>query len=762
MSEDERSLPLPLEPRAVPLWITAEELAKLAEIEERNARAAFAKCAAGGTWRQHALNVRTKDSGPASAQNPYLVHVDSLPPALAGAYYARAALMSPPVDVKLGAPLEMPEKVTPRTAKDYAVLEWKLKILAPALEFAEGTPGRAEWLRELAKRTHTGPDGKPKRVALRTLQEWITRIKKGQSALALLRKPREEKPSRNVISRLWDNACPLPLDDKWSIEREIQGYVRSLWAKGMGWRQIEELASSQLMEASRAAGWAAAVYELCRVGRTYVEKHSETKVLAVKAGDAKRWHDEFAPRIQRTREGLRPGDIVVGDVHPVDVTVLRADGSEATFRLIAWLDIATGDIFGTLVLFEPGKSVTQAHIAASFAAMVQAWGLPRLLMLDNGSEYSWSELERGFRDLAMLASEFKAAMRIMVRDDADAIPFMDEPEDSIEARENPVLRALPHRPASKPIEGIFAVLERILFKYFPGWIGGDRMNKRTHQMGKAPKPFPGTPEAFEALFFEALRYWRTRERKSLGGKSVNEVRDAFQRDGGALPPSVPREALVFALSETVTRKVGTWGVEVGGGWYRSPATLKYTGQKVTVRYAKWAPDYIFMMADANTPVLVGRAPVFGYTDGEGARHQADMNRILNAHVRELKATTRPIDPLAEMSRHVNAVGKDVPVLKGPAIALSDELQSAVEAAKLPAPENDALHLSYGEILDRKTGEIVRAIPDYYTARHQPAPEDDEPDWEEIGRRFSKKERLDEAPTSPSPDSAQLRPNGTSK
>lgn len=755
------SLPLPFEPSAVPVWITAEELATLAEIEERNARGALATCASGGTWRKHALKVRTKDGGPASAQNPYLVHVDSLPSALAAKYAERAALMSPPVAVKLGPAIEMPEQVDPRAAKDYAELDWKLKILAPALEFDEGTPGRAEWLRELAKRTHTGPNGKPKRVKLRTLQGWITRIKRGQSALALLRKPREDKPSRNIICRLWDKECPLPLEEKWAIEREIQAYVRSLWAKGMGWKQVEELASSQLMEASRAAGWAAAAYELCRVGRHYVEKHSETKILAVKSGDAKRWHDEFAPRIQRTREGLRPGDIVVGDVHPVDITVLRADGSEATFRLIAWLDIATGDVFGTLVLCDAGKSITQAHIAASFAAMVEAWGLPRLLMLDNGSEYSWAELERGFRELAMLANGFKAAMRIMVRDDADATPFMDGPEDSIEGRETPILRALPHRPASKPIEGIFAVLERILFKHFPGWIGGDRMNKKTHRMGKAPRPFPGSPEAFEALFFEAMRYWRTRARKSLGDTSVNEVRDAFQRDGGALPPSVPREVLVYALSETLTRKVGTWGVEVGGAWYRSPVMLKYTGQKMTIRYAKWAPDYVFMMTDRNTPVRVERAPVFGYTDGEGARHQADMNRILNAHVRELKATTRPIDPLAEMSRHVAAVGKDVPVLKGPEILLTDELAAATEAARLPAPENEPKTLGYGEVLDRKTGEIIRAIPDHYSARHQPQEDDDEPDWGELANRFAQTERLDEDAPPPSPESTS-RNTGTTR
>ena len=754
---------LPFESVAMPVWISAEDLARLAGIEDRNARAALASCANGGTWRKHALKVRTKDGGPASAQNPYLVHVDSLPPALAGKYAERVARMRPPAPVKLGPAIEMPDKIDPKAAKKLAEMEWKLKILAPALEFGEGSPGRAEWLRELAGRAHVGLDGKPKRISLRTLQEWITRIKKGQSVYALLRKDRLDKPDRNVISRRWDGACPLPLEDKWTIGREIQEHVRGLWAEGLGWRQVEELASSKLMQVSRAAGWAEATYEQCRVGRTYVEKHSETKLIAVKRKDAKRWHDQYVPRVKRSRGGLRPGDIVVGDVHPVDVIVCRADGSEATYRLIGWLDIATGDLFSTLVLLEKGKGITQAHIAESFAAMVEAWGLPRLLMLDNGSEYSWSELERGFRELAMLARGFKQTMNILVREDDDAAPFMDDPEDSIDDRETPILRALPHRPASKPIEGIFAVLERILMQAFPGWIGGDRMNKKTHQMGKAPKPFPGTPEAFEGKFFEALRYWRTRERPSWGGRSVDQVRDTFQRDGGPLPPSMPREALVFALSEELTRKVGTWGVEAGGEWYRSAALLKYTGQKVTIRHAKCAPDYIFMMGEQKMPVLVGRLPVHGYTDGKGARHQTAMNNLLNAHVRELEATTRKVDVLAEMSRHVDAVGKHVPVLKGPEIQLSDELAAATEAARLPVPENAPETLGYGEVLDSKTGAPISAIPDRYSARHLPEEaEDDDTDWAALAARFSEEaKRLDEDAPSSSPDDTN-RNTGTTR
>lgn len=756
MSGEERSLPLPFEPSAAPVWIDAATVARLAGIDERRVRTALAKCAAGGTWRQHALKVRTKDGGPASAQNPYLVHVNSLPPALAGAYYERHAKAAELVEVKTGPALPMATTLDPKAAKKRAEKLWKLGILMPALECTKGTRARGQALTSIANAWHVDLSGKRKKIGKRTLEEWIQKLEKAGDPAVLARKDREEKPDRNMICREWDAACPLPHETKLAIAAELRGYVRGLWAEMPGWTVIEQLASSKLLEACLAAGWPAAEYELCRVGRYFVEKYSDTRILYIKDKDAKRWSDEFIPRVKRTREGMRPGDLVVGDVHPVDILVRRADGSEATPRLIGWYDLATGDLFCSLVLLDKGKGITQAHIAASFAAMVEHWGLPKALLLDNGSEYSWAELEAGFAALASMAKSFA----FMIREDDEAAPVLDESGDEGE-RENPIIRAMPYRASSKPIEGIFAVLERTVLRAFPGWIGGDRMNKRTHKVGEAPRTFPGTADDFEAAFFESLCFWRTMERRSLGGRSVNQVRDAFQRDGGPLPPSVERPALVAALSETVQRKVTTWGVEIDGKHYRSDALIRYTGETLTFRYAKWEPAYVFYVGNANALVQVPMLQVHNYTGGEGARDQAHLTRIQNQVVRQLRTTTKKVDVLVEMSRHVGAVGEDVPVRKGPAIALPDELQSAVEAAKLPPPGNDPLHLGYGEVLDRKTGEIVRAIPDHYTARHQPAEEDDEPDWEEVAKRFAQKERLDEDPPSSSPD-AVPRPNGTER
>ncbi|HHX0887881.1 TPA: hypothetical protein ACU6E5_006037, partial [Pseudomonas aeruginosa] len=105
-------------------------------------------------------------------------------------------------------------------------------------------------------------------------------------------------------------------------------------------------------------------------------------LLAMHDKDARQFFDTRVPRIRRHRDGLRPMDIVVGDVHPIDILLTRADGSTVTPRAICWLDVATQRLHVTLVQLEKGEGIKQAHVAQSFTALCSAWGLPRQLYLD--------------------------------------------------------------------------------------------------------------------------------------------------------------------------------------------------------------------------------------------------------------------------------------------------------------------------------------------------------------------------------------------
>ncbi len=50
--------------------------------------------------------------------------------------------------------------------------------------------------------------------------------------------------------------------------------------------------------------------------------------------------------------------------------------------------MATNQMHMTFVFLAKGEGVRREHVAMSFQAMVAEWGLPKMLYLDNGAEYS--------------------------------------------------------------------------------------------------------------------------------------------------------------------------------------------------------------------------------------------------------------------------------------------------------------------------------------------------------------------------------------
>src|SRR5574337_117784 len=233
---DSATLPLPLEPApgdCAALWISADEFRELAGIAKQNASEALRNCYEGRTWRKHSLMVRTVEGQGGASGKSYQVRVDTLPPALYTKWLEKRRIALPSPAPRLGDPFPLPDRVNLRAAKEQAEIDWKRRILAPAMEFDEGSPGRIAWLKEIAATTHIGMDGKPKRVSLRTLYDWIDRVKKAGGLHGLARQPRLDKPDRHLICRTWDKACPLPEPANQEIAREIEIYVRSLWAEGV-------------------------------------------------------------------------------------------------------------------------------------------------------------------------------------------------------------------------------------------------------------------------------------------------------------------------------------------------------------------------------------------------------------------------------------------------------------------------------------------------------------------------------------------------
>ncbi|HRI90476.1 MAG TPA: hypothetical protein PLS93_02345 [Accumulibacter sp.] len=501
MPLDTETLPIPLDdpnrdacddPR---FWLDTQEFSGLAGIHRNNALAAIKQCLAGGTWRKTALQVRLVGSVGGNGGQAYQVFVPSLPLPLANAWKAKHPALFKTVEaprvLQHIPPQELVRQTDPRRRGAIEKGEFIEALIKPALLYPKHSKGRSEAVRKICGTMPTTfPNGRSRTFDERGISRLIAKYEAG-GLLALIQAPRrEEEAPRVIVSRSFDSAAPFTDAVKAEIWTELRQHIKDFFLTTHGSvPQIERLANVRLVELARARGWSDASLENCRIGIAQVRKFKPYGLAGSKSLDAGKYSAHFKPRVIRGRSDLRPMEVVMGDVHPVDILNLRDDGSEATARMVSWFDLATDRIISHVFLFEKGRSITQADIAASFVQMVRAWGMPSILYLDNGSEYIWQEMIDGFSRLALLVKGFNAYVlnsgeigeRIQQADSEDASPDPDP---------RTVVRSLPHNPQGKAsAEGLFSVLERSAFCFIPGWIGGDRMNKKTHRVGKKPRAF---------------------------------------------------------------------------------------------------------------------------------------------------------------------------------------------------------------------------------------------------------------------------------
>jgi hypothetical protein len=628
-------------------------------------------------------------------------------PGLAPSIFAQSNLvacpeMAPPLPEAVILP--PPEKWNPSIADVVKEWQWKLSIMAPALMEPKNSRARGTALDDLASETHLDRAGHPIRISARTLRRWIDEVE-SDGPPALARKPRADRGDRRyLVSSTWDSACPLPRAEKSAIARDIETYVRQIWESGApGVSRVVQFATSKLEELSLAAGWSGANKENCAVPRYLAERHRQSSFVAIKERDAKRYADHFTPRIKRSRGHLKPMDIVVGDVHPIDV-VKSHDGREVHARLIAWEDVATGDIHITVVILEKGKGIRQEHIARAFVAMVQEWGLPRSLYLDNGSEYKWDEMIESFQALAGLTNAFEAFIKsgselqeIHGDDDTNAATLAPELR--------PVTRALPYHACSKSIEGKFSILERSFFPLMEGYVGGDRMKKRTHKVGASPRSYKGSEEEFRRDIDICMKLYRNTKQRD--GTSPNDKRRAFYAEGWR-PFTAPREVFLFAFSEVRTCKVHTGGVQVDNVWGTADVLIPLVGQTVDIRVAKWDRSHTFYVDASRTLHAIPMGKYYAYGDPEGAKEQSRRNGVLSAHVREIATGTARLNLIEEAERHLKSLPAAPDLPAGIEIATADgaAIASALAVSAAPPPRR----LRPGEQRHPSTGAVFGLAP----------------------------------------------------
>jgi hypothetical protein len=418
---------------------------------------------------------------------------------------------------------------------------------------------------------------------------------------------------------------------------------------------------------------------LCRPSREFIEREKHYKQIAIKDKDAKNFFDNYLPRVRRNYDGILPMDIIVADVHHMDNIKRRDNGKVFTPKMIRWFDVATNRNFDTIVFVGEGEGVRQEHVAQSFIAMVKhpEWGLPRSLYIDNGSEFA----KLGLADAAMQLANWArlqelAAMSVGMLDDNN-----DVKKDYYRSLRNSTAYNAPGKPG---IEGSFGIHERTLAPLMAGWIGGNRMDKKTHNVGKEPIPFEGTEDDFARAVGTLNGYYEIIPQSGkLKGKSPRQAFAAFVEAGWKRIDVDPIAlAMVFATEKTATVSRGEfrWNNTI---WRSNELLALLAGTKIRIRIPLVEPKdrLVCLNEDGDFLCLAIPAVTFSPVDREGAR---DRGRRIKAHSRHLKAlrdNTEPVNPLAEVAAFAEMHPPAPPVPSGGTVRLARQLADAAQAQR---------------------------------------------------------------------------------
>lgn len=503
---------------------------------------------------------------------------------------------------------------------------WKASVINPILAHPWGSSARRAELNRLVGTSRPGWTGKPVRLSRSTLESWVRTFEEsGGRHLCLARSPRKDRQKRRVfVSRPWDKAAPFDDETKEQVREDLKQYVRSLLKSGAQRKQTFILASDKLRDMTAAHGFVPpADVPIFSIPLDFVRDEYHFLAVYRHKTDRKASEDN-KPRIRRTIDGLAPMEVVVMDVHHINVLVKRERGKPATAKLLAFHDIATNRVFCELILFENKGGVRNADVITAFVNMCQhtAFGVPKTLYVDNGSEYNFVDY---------LADALKLNCSVIGYSGA-------------EERER-IIRAKPYNAAAKHVEGWFRQMNQQYFRHIKGWVDDDRMNPKRPELGKLPAPYD---RGFDALCGEVYghlhAYEHIPQKGNLKGRSPAE---AFRMhvDTGWRATMMNPDDLLTVFTEPETRLVRKHGVEVKGKIWTCDGLMDYFGRTVTVHVPKYHGFSALRVTDeAGREIGIAEADeAFDVLDPRGAQESARRSGLRNKGLSRLDKSAPDID-----------------------------------------------------------------------------------------------------------------------
>lgn len=621
-------------------YLSCAEFAKLHGISRQRAATICKNALRGKPWRGETLNVRTVNSATGGGKSGLQYEV----------------LLSA-AEGLLSDRLETPKRRAPLpAAKQSGTMKARFAMIERALECPRGSPERAAALADASARH---------RVTVRTLQRWIKDYEEtGGDLFALANKrPKNAGQSRVIVSRQFDaawRAAELPESQLAQMGEYLNALIVSAWQSPYQRAGQERIKREVICEWQRhcAAKGLDLPTSAFALSDAKIKVPNHHRIVDIRKHDRKRFDDTIA-RVNRSVNGFEPMELVVGDVKRLDVTLTRPDGTIATPRMVAFMDVATSRVFYQLFLYQKGRDVTQEDVIDTFIAMCchHEWGFPKSLYLDNGSEYK--ALDRITECLAMVSNN---PTRVLIKSQA-------------------------YNASAKTIEQRFRRLDTQVFAPMAGYIGGDRMNAKTQTVGRPTLPYQGTIGEFECEVSERVADFELMPFKTgeQAGRSPAQIFHDFVSDGWR-PIHIEPLALHIAFAKKESRKVNKGVISWKGNKWRADNLPMCRYVDFYVPYRKG--QYPIAAWDECEGVFLTPDYKYGMLDTAGAQEAARRKANDNRYVGQLEKQALPVDWDANRkARLASAQGNNIVPLKPARIAsmaldLSDDPRAQGIAAAM--------------------------------------------------------------------------------
>ena len=394
------------------------------------------------------------------------------------------------------------------------------------------------------------------------------------------------------------------------IDRSLRENGRRLMHKGIGERRTAQNLSLDAYDLCRSAGCTlpeAKLRSLCKISRHFVTTLNAGRFVPKMRNDAKVWADRL-PGITRDWSLLgSPMECLICDVSPLDVHFVGFDGLVWKIRLIASQDGKTRRLFVHPYAPEKGEGVRMEHVAASAVWVFTQHGMPEHLICDQGGEY---------RCMEMLASAGLFTLH----------------------------KSLPYNARAKIIEPTFASLQRFIAD-IPGFMGNDRMKKKTQSVGKPVLPFPGDYEHLIEAVRNAVRLYNRTPQDALGGISPDDAWEIAISDGWQ-PRKADTSILIEALCKKLERTVTRGAIRLNGKAYTGDDLMRRAdleGEKVTVSTSLFGFPPAVYDRSGQFVCEIHEDVAFHPLDPAGAREAGRRKTLRNQGGRELLAQHPPAD-----------------------------------------------------------------------------------------------------------------------